>query len=476
MTISERLKKVIGDKKILTDREYLICYSYDATNLKVLPDAVTIPETIDDAVRILSFAEDEKIPVIPRGAGSGMSGGSIPVAGGIVLSTERLNKILEIDRENMIAIVEPGVINGILQREVELQGMFYPPDPASLDFCTIGGNIAENAGGPRALKYGVTRNYVLGLEVVLPGGKIINTGVRTLKGVVGYDLTGLMVGSEGTLGVITKAILRLLPLPEVVRTLSVSFEKMEGAINAISKIISSRIIPRTFEFMDRPSIRAVRGYLSNQMQDARWQMADASCKMQDIDAMLLIEVDGSVSSVTPDLERIAEICSDCGASDIKVAKDEDDCERLWKERRAISPALYRISPTKINEDIVVPRSHLAEMLRTLEKIGKDYRVNIVNFGHAGDGNIHVNIMTDKRVTDEYERAQMAVAEIFKEVLRLGGTISGEHGIGLTKRKYIGMEIGNVELELMRKIKKDFDPQNILNPHKIFPPETTGLEK
>jgi glycolate oxidase len=402
----------------------------------------------------MKYAYENSISVVPRGAGTGMTAGAVPSKGAIIISFEKMKRILDIDTENLNVLCEPGVINGRLQRELEWKGFFYPPDPASMNFCTIGGNVAENAGGPRALKYGVTRDYVMEIESVLPNGEIMTTGVKTSKGVVGYDLTRLLTGSEGTLSVFTKIRLKVLPLPEEVVTLLAIFNNLEASGNAVAKIISSKIIPRTLEFMDREAIAAIEKLKPVGLP-------------KDAEAILLIELDGHPSTITKEAEKIADICRQLGA-EIKKAEDEDARNQLWASRRAISPALYQIRPTKINEDIVVPRNMVTEMLKRLRKLSEESGIKIVNFGHAGDGNIHVNIMVDKADNDEYTKGLSLVEQIFKDTLSLGGTISGEHGIGLTKAGYIGMELSKKELEIMGAIKKVFDPKNILNPGKIFP--------
>jgi glycolate oxidase len=450
-SIVKELKNIVGPAYLSTLPEDMVTYSYDATQREVLPWAVARPASAQEVSEILRLANRELFPVVPRGAGTGMSGGSVPVHGGLVLSLERMNRILEIDDENLVAVVQPGVITGELQREVEARGLFYPPDPASNQFCTIGGNVAECAGGLRAVKYGVTKDYVLGLEVVLPTGEIIRTGARTAKSVAGYDLTKLIVGSEGTLGVATTIILRLLPLPESVRTISAFFSTIERAAQAAAKIISSRIIPRALEFVDRHALRAVENYLKE-------DIAGGAA------AMLLVEVDGPVDSTARESERIAEIMTGFGAIHVKKAETEAEREQLWKARRSISPALYTIKPKKVNEDIVVPRSRIPDILREIEEIAKRYDLLIVNFGHAGDGNIHTNIMIDEA---DMQKAESAVKEIFESTLRMGGSISGEHGIGLSKAAYLPMEIGTAALAAMRHIKQALDPNNILNPGKIF---------
>lgn len=440
--------------KISTAPEDLICYGFDASGLEAAPSAVVWPRDVLDVVKIMNFAYTNNVPVIPRGAGTGMTGGTIPSKGAVILSLEKMNRILEIDRENLSVLVEPGVINGKLQRELERHGLFYPPDPTSMNFCTIGGNIAENAGGPRALKYGVTRDYVMGLEAVLPNGRVINTGVKTAKGVVGYDLTRLLVGSEGTLAVVTKIRLKVLPLPEDVITLLVLFKDIEQSGNAVKDVISHGIIPRTLEFIDSEAIKAVENYKPIGLP-------------KDVEAMLLIELDGAPSLITREAEKIAEVCKKL-QGEVIMAEDTAAREKLWEARRAVSPALYHLKPAKINEDIVVPRSRITDMLKALRKLSGDTGIKIVNFGHAGDGNIHVNLMVDRNNKEELDKANELVKEIFRITLELGGTISGEHGIGLTKLNYISMEIQPEELELMKKIKSVFDPNNILNPGKIFP--------
>ncbi|RJQ15123.1 MAG: FAD-binding protein [Nitrospiraceae bacterium] len=440
-----------------TEKEDLFCYGFDASSMQGEPSAVVKPVSTDEVSQVLSYASGKKIPVVPRGAGTGMTGGAVPAKDSIILSLDGMNRVLEIDKKNMVAVVEPGVINGHLQGKVEAEGLFYPPDPASMNFCTLGGNVAENAGGPRAIKYGVTRDYVLGLEVVLPDGRVMMTGGKTYKGVVGYDLTRLIVGSEGTLGVVTKIFLRLLPLPEETVTLLCMYSRLEDAASTVAKITSSGIIPRTLEFMDHEAILAVEQYKSFGLP-------------VDAEALLLIEVDGSHSAVSEETGKVASICTSLKGK-VSIAEDMFARQRIWEARRSISPALYRIKPTKINEDIVVPRGKIPEMLRALRDISEKYGLKIVNFGHAGDGNIHVNIMTDKNDEDEYQKAKVAVEDIFRATLKLEGTISGEHGIGLTKKQYIGMELSETSLGMMKAIKKAFDPDGIMNPGKMFPDTT-----
>jgi glycolate oxidase len=450
-SIVKELKNIVGHDNLFTSPEELTVYSYDATQREALPWAVARPVAAEEVSKIVLLANRELFPVVPRGAGTGMSGGSVPVRGGVVLSFERMNRILEIDEDNLIAVVEPGVVTGDLQREVEARGLFYPPDPASHQFCTIGGNVAECAGGLRAVKYGVTKDYVLGLEVVLPTGEIVRTGARTAKSVAGYDLTKLMVGSEGTLGIATEIIVRLLPLPESVRTLSAFFSTARDAAVAASSIIAKRILPRALEFVDQAALRAVERYLK---QDISKGAA----------AMLLVEVDGPAESTGRDIMRVEEILVRGGAARVTKAETESDREQIWNARRAISPALYAIKPKKVNEDIVVPRSRIPDILCAIGEIAKRHELLIVNFGHAGDGNIHTNIMIEE---GDAERAEVAVKAIFEATLRLGGSISGEHGIGLSKAAYLPLELGPETLGVMKKIKRTLDPNNILNPGKIF---------
>jgi len=440
--------------KISTAPEDLLCYGFDASGLEASPSAVVWPEHTEDVVKIMKYAYESGISVVPRGAGTGMTGGVVPVSGAVVLSLEKMNKMIEVDSENLSVLCEPGMINGRLQRDLERRGLFYPPDPASMNFCTIGGNVAENAGGPRAIKYGVTRDYVMEIEAVLPNGKILTTGVRTPKGVVGYDLTRLFVGSEGTLSVFTKIRLKILPRPEEVITLLAMFNKLEPSGRAVSDIIASKIIPRTLEFMDREAIMAVEHFKPIGLP-------------RKAEAVLLIELDGYPSTIIREAEKVADICRNLGA-EVSMAEDEEARDRLWEARRAVSPALYHISPTKINEDIVVPRNRIPDMLKRLRRLSEESGIKIVNFGHAGDGNIHVNIMVDKNNKEEYTKGVALVKQVFQETLELGGTLSGEHGVGLTKAPYIGMEISGTGLSIMKSIKQVFDPKNILNPGKIFP--------
>ncbi|MGE5893784.1 MAG: FAD-binding oxidoreductase [bacterium] len=450
----KRITDVMPPDRVSTSPETLLCYGFDASGTQSLPSAVVWPENVDDIVNISRFASENSVPICPRGAGTGMTGGATPLRNAVVVSFERMNRILEIDADNLTVIVEPGVINGNLQRELLPLGLFYPPDPASMNFCTIGGNVAENAGGPRAVKYGVTRDYVLEIEGVLPDGRMITTGVRTAKGVVGYDLTRLLVGSEGTLCTMSKIRLKLLPLPQDVVTLLAVFGDLGNCGTAVTRIISSKIIPRTLELMDRETIRAIEQYKPTGFPAGS-------------EAVLLIELDGHPRAIAEEAEKTADICATLGA-DVRSAASDQEREKLWEARRAISPALYHLRPGKISEDIVVPRTRIPDMLTGLRSLSDRSGIPIVCFGHAGDGNIHVNLMIDRHDPGEMTKAHDLIKEIFALTLGFGGTISGEHGVGITKMEYIGMEIKEPAFDLMKGIKKLFDPKNILNPGKIFP--------
>ncbi len=449
----QRLYGLLKKDKVSTSPEDLICYGFDASRIQGMPAAVVWPEETEDVVKVSEFAYENDIPLVPRGAGTSTTGGAVPCRGGIVISLERMDRILEVDTDNLTVLVEPGVINGRLQKELGSRGYFYPPDPASMNFCTIGGNVAENAGGPRAIKYGVTGDYVMALEAVLPDGRLIQTGVRTPKGVVGYDLKSLLVGSEGTLSTITGIRLRILPEPQSIVTLLVSFDDLRASGDVVSGIISSKVIPRTLEVMDREAVQAAESY--------------KPCGLRDAEALLIIELDGDLKTVQRESQKVVEVCTAHGA-EVTVAEDNASRNNLWECRRAVSPALHSIAPTKISEDIVVPRTRIPDMLIFLRKLSEENGIKIVNFGHAGDGNIHVNIMVDEENAEEYSKGLSLVKKIFSETLRLGGTISGEHGVGLTKSEYIEMEIMHSEMDLMRGIKKLFDHKNILNPGKVSP--------
>jgi glycolate oxidase len=454
--VKKELFSIVGPGSASASREDCICYSFDATNISFMPDAVLFPETSREISEVMRLANKRGFPVVPRGAGTGFTGGSVPVEGGVVLSLERMKKVIEIDPLNLTATVEPGVNTWEFQQEVEAMGLFYPPDPTSLRFSTIGGNIAECAGGPRAVKYGVTRDYVLSLQVVLPTGEVIETGVKTAKGVVGYDLTRLIVGSEGTLGIVTKATLRLLPLPEAAKTIVAIFGDIKDAAEAVSAIIRARIIPSTLEIMDKASIRCVEEFAPTGLSEAG--------------ALLLIEVQGMAEEVEREAREVSSLCLGSRATRVREASDKGEVKALWKARRAVSASLFRLRPAKINEDVVVPRSKVQALTSGIEEIAEKRGLIIACFGHAGDGNVHVNIMYEPKDQREAREAEDAIRDVFTLALSLGGTMSGEHGVGITKAPYLQMELGKDAIDVMKRIKSAFDPKGILNPGKIFPNE------
>lgn len=454
--IITELKSIVGPDRLLTSAADLVAYSYDATWMESPPQAVVLPKSAEEVSRVLKLANRYKIPIAPRGAGSGLSGGSVPQQGGIALSFTLMNRILEIDTENSVAVVEPGVITFALQREVEKLGLFYPPDPSSLKQSAIGGNVAENAGGARCLKYGVTSDYVRGLEVVLPTGEIFQTGGKMVKIATGYNLRQLFTGAEGTLGVITKITLRLLPLPKFRTTALAPFADVETACVAVTKIMNSGLLPASIELMDQFTMRCVEEYRPAGLP----LMAGA---------MLLFALDGNYEQVIEaETAAVAQICRETGAYEVRIGRSNEENERLWEARRAVSPSLARLRPNKLGEDISVPRSALPQIVREIEDISKRYNLPIPVFGHAGDGNLHPNILCDRRDTEEMARVRGAAAEIFRAAVRLGGTLSGEHGIGLLKKEFMEEALGSEQLAFMRRLRDYFDPNGILNPGKLFP--------
>jgi len=448
------LVAIAGKDNVLTAMSDRITHSYDATQEKHLPDVVVYAASTEEVSRVVKLANRLNIPILPRGAGSGFTGGTLPVRGGIVLVLTKMDRIIDIDTENLTAEVEPGVVTAELQRQVEKLGLFYPPDPASKEFSTLGGNVAECAGGPRCVKYGVTKDYVLGLEVVTPTGDTIKTGGRTLKNVVGYDLTKLFVGSEGTLGIATKIILKLLPKPAAKKTMLVQFATIDGAAKSVSAIIGAKIIPTTLEFMDAATINCIRDVSTIPL-------------LQNCQAVLIIEVDGDAQLLDKQVQQILAVIKPFGILHTKIAETDEESEEIWQVRRIVSPSLRRVNPDKFNEDIVVPRSKVPDMIRALEKIAADYDVPIVNFGHAGDGNIHVNVMVDLKEHGMAAKVEKVMDEIFAAAVKLRGAISGEHGIGTSKAKYMNMELDIATISYMQRIKAALDPNNILNPGKIF---------
>ncbi|OJX43966.1 MAG: glycolate oxidase subunit GlcD [Chloroflexi bacterium 44-23] len=448
--------EIVTTKGVLYSPEELAVYSYDGTFEEHRPDLVILPQSTEQVQKVVKIAARERIPVVTRGMASGLTAASVPFNGGIALSMTRMNKILEIDTNNAIAHVEAGVITADLQAAVEKQNLFYPPDPSSIRHSTIGGNIACNAGGPRCLKYGVTGDYVLGLTAVLADGQVIKTGGKVIKDVVGYDLTALLTGSEGTLAIITEALLRLIAKPKYQRTALVEFRDLNDAAQTVNQILAAGIVPATLELIDQTAISCIEAAMHLGLP-------------LDMEAVLLIECDGSdLETVQREIDQIEVICQSCGADKVSIAKDENERTQLWKARRSVSPALARMSPNKLGEDITVPREAIPEAIRRLKKLSSEMDLPIVIFGHAGDGNLHPNILFDKRDPQQWARVEQTVAAEFQIALDLGGTLSGEHGVGILKRPYIQNALGKVSIDLQKGIKKTFDPLNILNPGKIFP--------
>lgn len=450
------LKAIAGPEHVFTTPEDLAAYAYDGTYLGgYRPEVVVEPGCTEEIGRILSLANREGIPVVPRGGGTGVSGGALAVNGGIMLALHRLNRILEIDAANLTARVQAGVVTGHLHRQVEELGLFYPPDPGSLAVSTLGGNVAENAGGPRALKYGVTGDYVLGLEVVLPSGEVLRTGGKTLKNVSGYDLMRLLVGSEGTLGVITEVTVRLLPLPAAKQTMLVVYNDLDAACETVSAIGREKVIPTTLEIMDSLAIG-----LSERYRPTGLPLTAA--------AVLIIEVDGSAKEVADQVAQIKEVCLGLGAVEVRVAETAAEAEQLWLARRSLMGAMAGAAPTLISEDATVPRSQIPAFVRKVREISQKYAIPIPIVGHAGDGNLHPCLLVDAKDESLMARVEPCIAEMFQAALSLGGTLSGEHGIGLVKAAYLEWEHGRAGVELMRAIKRVFDPRGILNPGKMFP--------
>ncbi|RZD17073.1 MAG: FAD-binding protein [Candidatus Acididesulfobacter guangdongensis] len=453
--IYTEFKNILGADRVLAEREELLCYSYDATIKESMPDFVVFPLNEVEISAIVKACNKFNIPVVGRGAGSGFSGGSVPISGGAVVSFAKMTNILELDEENMFVTVAPGIINADLKNYLADKGYFYPPDPASFEFCSIGGNVAECAGGPKAVKYGVTKNYVYGLEAITGSGEIINTGSKTIKDVAGYNLTQLLVGSEGTLGLFSKIILKFLPKPETSNLLIVSFDSSIDGFNAALSLLKLNSRPSMLEFMDSSSITAVKNYFKNSFIDIKG------------DFLFIIEADGSADEVKDAIELYKNRLNKFSPVLLFAAGNEKEKKAIMDARKAISPALRAFGDFKINNDIAVPINKIVQMLGDIKNISDKYNVPIINFGHFGDGNIHVNIMLDKSDATMLERGEKAKYEIMKKTVELGGTISGEHGIGTMKKEFMNLKFDPYYINLMRNIKKSFDPNNILNPGKIF---------
>ena len=454
--IIEKLVKVVGKDGVLSTPEDLAAYSYDGTFVEGVPDVVVLPESTGQTAEIAKLASETRIPLVARGMGSGLAAGSIPVSGhGIVVCFTRMNRILEIDTVNTAARVQSGVMTAILQSEVEKKGLFYPPDPSSIRHSTIGGNIACNAGGPRCLKYGVTGNYILGLTVVLADGRILKTGGKPIKDVTGYNLTSLFTSSEGTLGLITEALLRLVARPRYVKTSLAEFDSLANASRTVNTILAEGIVPATLELVDQTAIACI---------EEAMHLGLAT----DVEAVLIVETDGpDESTVVREIEAVGRICKESGARTVKVAKTEEERDGLWKARRSVGSSLARKAPNKLGEDITVPRSAIPEVVERLRAVSARHGLPIVIFGHAGDGNLHPNILFDKRKPEEWAKVQRMMGEVFEAALSVGGTLSGEHGVGLLKRPYFEQALGPVSVDVQRRIKQALDPLNILNPGKMF---------
>jgi glycolate oxidase len=452
------LARALGDpERVVVDRERLEAYAKDESDLGLYPpDVLVLATSTEEVRRVVEIARAHRLPVTPVGARSGKSGGSLALHGGIALSLEKMDRILEISPEDLVARVEPGVITGKLMEEVEKHGLFYPPDPNSLDTCMLGGNVAENSGGPRALKYGVTREYVLGLEVVLPTGEILRTGRRTIKGVAGYDVTALLVGSEGTLGVVTEITLKLLPRPRHVSTALVIFRSVEDAARAVSRVLAAGVIPRCLELLDDVCVQA-------SARTAPFKFPP------DAGAAVLVETDGNdPDAVFAEIVRVADLVQADAAGEVLVAQNESQRRDIWETRKFMSVNLKALHPMKLSEDVAVPRSRIPDMVRVTREIGARHGFAVATYGHAGDGNLHANVLYDR--PEEKPRVEAAVGEILRAAVEMGGTITGEHGVGLAKRDYLEHEQGPELVALQRRLKAVFDPLGILNPGKIFPPQ------
>ena len=454
-TTLEKVKSIVGSNNFLDSIEDKLVYSYDGTPLiSHKPEAIIMPSSVDEISQIFKLANEEDFSIVPRGSGTGLSGGSVPAENSIVMLLNKWNNIEEIDAENLTAWVQPGVITSKLHAAVEAKGLFYPPDPGSQDICTIGGNVAENAGGLRGLKYGVTKNYIMGIEMVMPTGDVVVNGGKNVKDVAGYNIRDLIVGSEGTLGVFTKVLVKLIPKPQTSKTLLAYYDKITDAAETVSEIIASHIIPCTVEFLDNTTINCVEDYAKIGLP-------------RSAGAILLLEVDGHKIVVEEEANKIEVICKRNNAQQVKIAKDETEALKLKEARRTAFSALARVKPTTILEDATVPRSNLAILVEKIDSIAKKYNLLLGNFGHAGDGNLHPTCLTDERDTEEINRVEKAFHEIYDETIKLGGTVTGEHGVGLAKKEFLAQMIDVPALDMMKKIKQAIDPNNVLNPGKII---------
>jgi glycolate oxidase len=453
--VLSELAAIVGAANVLTTKEDLIPYSFDGTAaLTAMPACVVFVTSAQQVAEVLQLANQTRTAIVTRGSGTGLSGGSLPSQDCIVMCTVRMDKILEVDRANLTMLVEPGVTTVTIADEAAKAGLFYPPDPGSMRISTIGGNVAENSGGLRGLKYGVTRNYVMGMEVVLPNGEILFAGNKCVKDVAGYSMRDLFIGSEGTLGVITKVLLKLIPKPQSKKTMVATFNKMDEAAETVSAIIAAQIIPCTLEFLDRTTIHCVEDYAKIGLP-------------LDCEALLLMETDGHPAVVAEEAAAMERIAREHNCMEVRVAKDDADATKLASARRTAFSALARLAPTVILEDATVPRSELAHMIRFVENVAKKYQLRIGTFGHMGDGNLHPTFLTDERNKDEMHRVELAFTEIFDEAIRLGGTITGEHGVGVAKKSFLPKMMGDAQMRVMRELRRVLDPNGILNPGKMF---------
>ncbi len=456
-SIIKKLEGIVGRENVLADKVDLVTYSYDATAdlPRRMPEAVVLPTDSEAVRKIVNLARQNRMAIYPRGAGTNLSGGTIPLRQGIVLSFQKMNRIIDVDAENLVAVVQPGVVIDTLNSAAALLGLIYPPDPGPVATATMGGSVAENSGGLRGLKYGVTKHYVMGMEVVLANGERVRFGGKTVKNVTAYDFANLFVGSEGTLGIITEITVRLIPAPKYRRTMMGTFSTLKDAGNTVAGIIKARVIPATLEIMDRMTIRAVEDFAGVGLAT-------------DAEALLLIEVDGMSEDVVLDeAEAVMGVVKD-NKGELRIAESDSERDQLWTARRNALPALASLNNTVVLEDATVPRSRITDMLERCQSIGRKYRLTLGTFGHAGDGNLHPTILCDKYNAEEMERVHKAVDEIFDAALTLGGTLTGEHGIGIAKMKYLGMELGRSGLNLVRSIKEALDPEYLLNPGKMVP--------
>jgi glycolate oxidase len=454
--IVKELREAIGSARVSTAPEDLAAYAYDGTWAEIRPAAVAHPEKTEHVAAILRIARAQRIPVVPRGSGTGLAGAAVPAEGSICLNFARMNRILEVSTADTLAVAQPGVITFDLQKEVEKSGLFYPPDPASVYQCTIGGNVATNAGGPRCLKYGVTGDYVLGLEVVLAGGQVMRLGGRTIKDVAGYNLKQLFIGSEGTLGAVTEIMVRLIPKPAAQRTALAAFPRLTDACVAVGEILKAGVVPLVTELMDQGTTRAVEEFKHLDLP-------------VDVEALLLVAVDGDADLVQREISLVADILKKSGAREVRHAQTAQESEALWEARRSVSPAIARLARNKLGEDITVPRSRIPEMVARLQEIARRNALTLVVYGHIGDGNLHPTILCDRRDSEMMKRVERAAAEVLEASVALGGTLTGEHGIGIFKREHVAMGINPAALGWMQQVKRLFDPEGIMNPGKKLPP-------